>query len=422
MPLLTKQPDRRKSGVVLVIVLGITMVMAWLAIEVLQHVRQELAIKNSPLTENQLRQTAYQLLEVSIAVLAETKQFEGELYSPSQGWAFPLIYAGIEDSENLLTALSPQTETRAIDDSNVTDDDVTSPTEDELQTPPTSGESLLDDLLTDVADSTLPTNGYTRAIAQVAPSQSQVSFSDLASLSLPEGIQARVRLYDESGKLSIKATSPERWILFFQEMGFEESESKALCDSLLDWIDADNEERENGAETLTYSQLEPPYQAPNRVLRDFQELRYLQTFKTSFFDENGQPNNAFILFKNNVSLYHNDEVNLNTASELVINTLAEEKNFDADSLLNFLAGSDMAFGTQDDAILRPGLEETDLPKDVNGEPLNYNRAIRYIRAEIAVSNGQAIYYLNSILDLSTQHPGGVYPFKIVRIIENQPLS
>ncbi|MGZ0655276.1 hypothetical protein ACWPKO_13320 [Coraliomargarita sp. W4R53] len=422
-----KRSSKRKSGVVLVIVLGITMAMAWLALEVLDRVRQELAMKSSPQSEAKLRQTAYQLLEVSIGVLAEVKQFEGELYSPSQGWGFPLSYAGMKNTENLLSALDtkPNTSVTEADTSkteNAPPSEAESTESTEFELSESSGEALLDDLINE-EEAPIADMGFARKVTEVIPSQDEVSFgSELAALSLPDGIQARVHLYDESGKLSIQATTPERWVLFFKEMDFEESEGKALTDALLDWMDPDDEERENGAETLTYSQLEPPYQAPNRTLRDFEELRYLQTFKTSFFDEGGRPNDKFILFRNNVSLYHKDDINLNTASELVINTLAEEDNFEPDSILNFLAGSDLIFGSEDDRILRPGLEDSDLPKDEAGEPLNLIRPVRFIRAEIAVSDGQAIYYLNAILDLTAQHPGGVYPFKIVRIIENQPIS
>jgi hypothetical protein len=426
----TKESYPRKSGVVLVIVLGITMVMAWLAVEVLERVRQELAIKNSPRNEAILRQTAYQLLEVSIAVLAENKQFEGELYSPSQGWGYPLIYAGIEDTENLLTAINTKTgneiEETAVEmtenEELLEDDAALEGDAADFELLEASGEDLLNELIGE-EDVVASTSRFARKFTEVSPPENQVSFgSETAQLTLPAGIQARVRLYDESGKLSIQATSVERWILFFQEMGFEETESKALTDVLLDWMDADNEERENGAETLTYSQLEPPYHAPNRTLRDFEELRYLQTFNTNFFDEDGLPNEKFILFRNNISLYHKDDVNLNTASELVINTLAEEKNFESESVLNFLAGSDLIFGSADDRILRPNLATSDLPEDEAGEPLNLIRPIHFVLAEIAVSDGQTIYYLNAILDLSTQHPRGVYPFKIVRIIENQPIS
>ena len=82
----------------------------------------------------------------------------------------------------------------------------------------------------------------------------------------------------------------------------------------------------------------------------------------------------------------------------------------------------MEFGTEDDAILRPGIEETDLPTDDSGAPLKINRPVHFIYAEIAVSDGQSVFYLNTILDLSTQHAQGSYPFKIIRIIENQPIS
>jgi len=423
----TKIRQDRRSGVVLVIVLGVTMVAAWLAIEILAGIRKELALKSAPQSEARLRHTAYQLLEISIGVLAEIRQFEGALYSPAQGWGFPLSYAGMEDTRVLQSAVSDdfnQDVVFAEAASELGSESLPFETDDAAAAAESiSGEELLDDLLAESDGATLREDGFAREMLEVRPGSEGINMStEMAALVLPDGLQARVRLYDESGKLSLQATSSDRWVLFFQEMGFEESESKALTDSLLDWMDADDDERENGAETLTYSQLDPPYFAPNRTLRDFEELRYLSTFKNSFFDEQGLPNENFQLFKNNVSLYHSDEVNLNGASLLVLQTLAEEKSFEADNVMNFLAGADLTFGTEDDRILRPGLEETDLPKDDNGNPIQLNRPVRFIRAEISVSDGQSVFYLNSILDLSAPQPGGIYPFKIVRIIENQPIS
>jgi hypothetical protein len=415
MSLFIETKHRRRAGVALILALGVTMIMAWISLAILERIREELALKAAPATEDKLRQTAYQLVEVSMGVLAEVKRFEGGLYSPSQGWGYPLLYAGMTDSETLTTALQARTGVEADGQANAEPGDAPAPE------PPDGAASLLADLLAE--DDPPPPEGFARPVTQVRPDEEMLPRGqDSVELELPNGIEARVRIYDESGKLSLTATNEARWLLFFEEMGFEESEAKSLTDSLLDWMDADKEERENGAETLTYSQLEPPYRAADRPLRDFDELRFLQAFKESFFDENGLPNANFALFKQNVSLFHSDEVNLNTASEIVIRTLAEEKEFEADNVLDFLKGADLTFGTEDDRVLYEGLPEDRLPVDEKGDPIQIFRPVRFVTVEIALSAGQSIFRLNVTLDLSQPHPGGVYPFRIVRIVENQPIS
>lgn len=425
-----------RRGVVLVIALGFILMMTWLSLGILDSVRKELALKSSPANERLLRNTSYQLLEVSLGVLAEIQRFEGGLYSPSQGWGAPLTYAGMEDSELLDTALRRPAEDRNLEPRHTETDpllaDLESNEDQELmpptEAPPlqedTTAEDLLGSLIEDLEEEASAPAGFNRAITRVQPDSEAAGnmSAETLPLTLPPGVQAKVRIYDESGKLSLLATTPERWKLFFVEMDFDESEAGLLTDSLMDWMDPDEEDRENGAESETYRQEDPPYRAANRPLRNFRELRFIQGFKKLFFDEKGLPNEHFETFRSNVSLYHEDEVNLNTASDLILETLAEEKEFDSSDLLEYLSGSDLTFGTEDDRFLRPGLDDSLLPKDDNGNPLPVNRPVHFVRIEIAVSSGQAIYTLNALVDLSKQQPGGAYPFKLIEIIENQPLS
>lgn len=417
MSLSIKSHRPRRSGVILVLSLGMTMVLAWLTVEILDSVRKELALKSAPADHGKLRHTAYQLLELSIGVIAEVDRFEGGIYTPSQGWGFPLSYVGIKDSNNLDTALSGRERPQEFRTPDEDEEEGFFEAEDDI-----GADELLSELMAEDSDSG-EDSGFVRAITRVMPEEETSRLSpDTTELIIPDGLQARVRIYDESGKLSATRTSPERWLVFFEEMGFEESEAKNLTDCLLDWTDADQEERENGAENEIYAQEEPPYVAANRPLRDFYELRLVETFKDLFFDERGIPNEFFAIFTRNVSLYNTSDVNLNTASELVLRTLAEEQDFDEDNLLDFIAGSDLEFGSEDDRVFRPGLDEDDLPKDENGDPLQLFREIRFVSAEIAVSAGQTIFYLNAILDLEQKHPGGVYPYRIIRVAENQPIS
>ena len=242
--------------------------------------------------------------------------------------------------------------------------------------------------------------------------------TEIAGIALPENISARVTVRDETGKLSLTGTSEARWRLFFEAMGFQDSEQAILTDSLLDWMDADEIERPEGAETQTYSQREPAYRAANRPLRDFNELRLIRGFEDLFFDESGAPNEYFRQFRDSVSFFNTGRVNLNTANALVMETLAEEQNFEAQRVFDFLAGPDLEFGTADDRILRPDVRDADFPRDEDGEPVKSNRSVDFLHLAIEVSSGRSIFELNVILNMNEPQPGGIYPFRIVRIFEN----
>jgi hypothetical protein len=403
-----------KGGVILVMVLGLIMMMSWLTIEILAAVKKELPRKPDLAQEAQLRNLAYQLLEISIGVLAEIDRIEQGIYSPVQGWGNPLAYAGIrEGSEPFrrevgISAFAGEAGSG--------------------REPVAGGNgelSLLEEL---AREETVPEGGglaedrfFLLDETDDPAGSLPEGFAEMAVLELPPGLQGRVRIMDESGKLSLTGTSEERWKHFFEAMGFEESERDILTDSLLDWIDRDDVARPHGAETEFYQQRDPPYRAPNRPLRDWQELRLIQGFESLFFDEEGIPNENFQLFRQSVSLHHRGEVNFNTAPALVLEALGEEQGFEAADVSAFLAGADGTFGTSDDRILRRGLNVDTLPRNEDGEPVPFDRTASTLRVVIEVTGGQRIFTLEAILDLSRRHLGGVYPYRIVQLFENTPV-
>lgn len=388
------------------------MLMSWVALEIVSSVRRELTIQTSPVDKLRLRENAYHLMEITFGVLDEIRTFESGLYSPAQGWDDPLYYAGIDPGTlppHLLSGNIPPA-----DNPDATD-------------PETDGErpaSLLDELLADdtANETPAPSDIPLARNARPGPEILTASGETLAPLSLPPGISAQITITDESGKLSLTATTEARWKLFFETMGFESSEVNILTDSLLDWMDSDDRARTYGAESETYRQRDPPYDAANRPLRDFQELRLIQGFDTLFFDEQGIPNQHFLTFTRCVSLHHTDEPNLNTAPPLILQTLAEEQGFEWERLDTFLAGDDRIRGTADDPILHPRMEMDDVPLDRHGNPISVDRRARFLTIEILVTDGMNRFTLAALIDLGTRHPNGIYPFNILKIIENHPLT
>jgi general secretion pathway protein K len=61
-------------------------------------------------------------------------------------------------------------------------------------------------------------------------------------------------------------------------LGFSTNQAAVLCDSLADWLDADGEQRPNGAEDDYYRAMQPPYLAANQPLVDLSELALVRGF------------------------------------------------------------------------------------------------------------------------------------------------
>lgn len=100
---------------------------------------------------------------------------------------------------------------------------------------------------------------------------------------IPEGI--RYGVLDESSKINIntlhyydyydlqrdeEATTARNILMALPDM------TEAIADAILDFVDSDNERRENGAESGEYSGMDPPYAAKNGPLDSIDELLLVQ--------------------------------------------------------------------------------------------------------------------------------------------------
>jgi general secretion pathway protein K len=86
------------------------------------------------------------------------------------------------------------------------------------------------------------------------------------------GAPVWVRVTDEGGKISLNASQENLLRLVLTNLGLEIEEAGALTDSILDWIDQDDEHRINGAEAEYYEGLPRPYLAKNAPFDALEEL------------------------------------------------------------------------------------------------------------------------------------------------------
>lgn len=135
-----------------------------------------------------------------------------------------------------------------------------------------------------------------------------------------EGLEIEFSFSDENSRLPLLAgDTAEPWLLvLFTELGFQSDEVQVLTDSLLDWIDEDDNPRLLGAESEEYLRSDLPHIAANRMPTRLEELSAAIGWSHLMFNEAGVPNARFEEFRRLVSVYSSGPINMNTASERVL--------------------------------------------------------------------------------------------------------
>jgi len=344
-----------RTGGALLLVMGFILLASWLMLQFMARVRAEMNLSTDRHQSTYARSAAFQTLDMVIAVLAEIKLLDGQLYSPVQGWGDVLGYAGLTGGDDV-DGIDPQR---------------------------------------------WPVTHYPG-----------VQGGEAADFRMPPGLDIAVEIQDESGLLPLNHTSDARWKTFFEAMNVSPADINILTDSLLDWIDKDNQPRLNGAESDTYLLSNLPYEAANRSIYDLQELRLIQGFDRLFFDTFGVPNELFRSFAENVSTWSAGPVNLNTAPTLVLTALAKDLNFDQQRVEDYRGGSDRQSVANAGRILRPDLTATDIPLDNSGKPLDFSAPSRFLSVRIHVGTGGSRFGLTARLDTAVADDAGVYPIRI----------
>lgn len=118
-----------------------------------------------------------------------------------------------------------------------------------------------------------------------------------------------------------------------------------LVDTLVDWVDENDETLLNGAESDYYESLDPPYKAKNRMIDTIEELNMIKGFNEMIPDRDITVYDALAKF---FSVYPSDGLNINAAD---LDTLIAYYNIDstlAQKIIESRAGPDGIIGTSDD--------------------------------------------------------------------------
>ncbi|MGA2221509.1 MAG: type II secretion system minor pseudopilin GspK [Verrucomicrobiia bacterium] len=159
-----------------------------------------------------------------------------------------------------------------------------------------------------------------------------------------------VKITDEESKLPINLLSQDQLRRLMDLLGIDPSDGDVIVDSILDWREPGDLHRLNGAKSDYYESLSPPYSAKNAPLDRVEELLLIRGVTKEIYDgtpatedEPARPG-----LKNLFTTTSSGQVNINTASSIVLQTILGLDDTHVAALLTRRDGPDGVPGTEDD--------------------------------------------------------------------------
>jgi len=151
---------------------------------------------------------------------------------------------------------------------------------------------------------------------------------------LGEGLY-RVRVVDEGGKVNLNRADEDILRRIFRNLGVEEDQVNVLVDSILDWRDADDLHRVNGAESDYYQALPNPYSAKNGAFDAVEDLLWVRGMSPELFYGFGADGARRIDLREIFTVDSQlTRVNLRTANAAVIHALLGVSLKEADKFVD----------------------------------------------------------------------------------------
>lgn len=282
-----------------------------------------------------------------------------------------------------------------------------------------------------------------------SPSQGWGNPLSYAEIEPPEqGVKWEVNIVDESGKVPLSGISEKDLVGLFAMMKAEDSlidedDGQPFYDSLMDWQDKDDEDRDEGAEDDYYEELDPPYFTPGKKIENFEEFRMIKGFA---FEEDDPDNSGIFYdkfenetlnmkhFRGSFSFFNDGKVNLNGASDFLIRFLCGE---DERLYEDFLMGPSSSSA---ETSFYTSLNDPSISKLSQKRGIGLSTSASMLRLEVLVSKGKANFQLHAVLGLnggnqnptnrspnvkrkprSPQNQKIKYPFRILSLRENENL-
>ena len=178
-----------------------------------------------------------------------------------------------------------------------------------------------------------------------------------------------VKIIDLERKVNINTANPQMLQQVLNLMGVNADDASVVSDSILDWIDADDDPRPAGAESDYYQGLNPPYYAKNAPIDDLSELLLVKGVTPEMYWGSNSTNHIAAAFQHPKLGFGNSPfqapdypfglvdiftpvssglININTADTNVLQMIPGVDAATAQNIVQQRAGPDGIEGTDDD--------------------------------------------------------------------------
>ncbi len=169
-------------------------------------------------------------------------------------------------------------------------------------------------------------------------------------------------------------------------------EPQQLIDNLVDWLDENEQESDNGVESSYYKTLEQPYLAANSRLVSPTEIRLIKGFNGKFANEEGVEESVLNKITPHVTTLpaKKIKINVNTASHIVLSTINNISDAQVSQALE--AREVEPFSTVRDFVRTLELAESDVfPVD----QLSVNSEYFLLQGKVEI--GRVRVFINSVI-------------------------
>ena len=204
-----------------------------------------------------------------------------------------------------------------------------------------------------ILDEKSPTEGGFDALNQAWATNEELYVNH----ELGDGI-FNVKVTDEESKIPINTATLEQLRRLLNLLGVDPADEDIIVDSILDWIDADDLTKLNGAESDYYQSLSPPYRAKDAPMDRVEELLLVRGVTPELFG--GSPTTeeeeARPALSDLFTTMSSGRINVNTASATVLRAFLNLDDVQVQAVVNRRDGSDGIAGTEDDQPFRSEAE------------------------------------------------------------------
>jgi general secretion pathway protein K len=155
-----------------------------------------------------------------------------------------------------------------------------------------------------------------------------------------QGSESFYGVVDEERKINVN-TAPAVVLqrLFRMASGLSDSDAAACAAAVMDWREAGNAARTNGAKNAYYQSLPEPYECKNAPMDNMDELLLVRGVSAKIYTD----------ICPYVTVAGSGCININTADSFVLQAAGLDKDL-AEKILEYRRGEDGVLGTEDDRI------------------------------------------------------------------------